>query len=222
MVDPRFHYVSSTQSGALSGADGSGNGGTVTWTFTQAQLAAAQPALSFTVVVQPEQVTNNGTGVAAGTTVYAMTTAQSRQTRVQYNDGVSTYNQDNANSFNFVVGTASGAVITQVTANGTGEPGAVVEYQYTLKNTWERFRRVQFHPGERRRRSRRCAYLQCNGRRGVHYRAVRYRSGCDDELLCAGDCTGERDKRTDDHPQPYRDDANRLADSTDRRQRQLH
>lgn len=135
VVDPRFHYVSSTQSGALSGADGSGNGGTVTWTFTQAQLAAAQPALSFTVVVQPEQVTSNGTGVAAGTTVYAMTTAQSRQTRVQYNDGVSTYNQDNANSFNFVVGTASGAVITQVTANGTGEPGAVVEYQYTLKNS---------------------------------------------------------------------------------------
>jgi hypothetical protein len=135
VLDPHFHYVSATQSGALSGADGNGNGGTVTWTFTQAQLAAAQAAISFNVVAQPEQVTNNGTGVAAATTVYAMTTANATQTKVQYNDGVNTYNQDNANSFNFAVGTASGTVISQVTADGTGSPGDVVEYQYTLKNT---------------------------------------------------------------------------------------
>ena len=135
VLDPNFKYVSSTQSGSLTGADGNGNGGTVTWTFLQAQLAAAQPAISFNVVVEPEQVTSNGTGVLAGTTVYAMTTGQSTQTKVAYNDGVNVINQDNANSFNFNVGTASGCVITQVTANGTGDPGDTVEYQYTLKNT---------------------------------------------------------------------------------------
>lgn len=135
VLDGHFHYVSSTQSGALSGADVNGNGGTVTWTFTQAQLAAAQPGISFDVVVQPEQVTNNGTGVAAGTTVYAMTTGNATQTQVQFNDGVNTINQDNANSFTFSVGTASGGVITQVTANSSGTPGATVEYHYTLKNT---------------------------------------------------------------------------------------
>jgi hypothetical protein len=135
VLDPHFKYVSSTQSGSLSGADGNGNGGTVTWTFTSGQLAAAQPAISIDVVVEPEQVTSNGSGVASGTTVYAMTTAQSTQTKVNYSDGVNSYNQDNANSFNFNVGRAAGCVITQVTANGSGDPTATVEYQYTLKNT---------------------------------------------------------------------------------------
>jgi uncharacterized repeat protein (TIGR01451 family) len=135
VLDAHMHFVSATNSGALTGADGSGNGGTVTWSFAPALLAVGQPVISFNVVVQPEQVTNNGAGVAAGTTVYAMTTANSTQTRVQYNDGVSTSNQDNANSFNFVVGTASGCVITQVTPDGTGEPGNAVDYHYTLKNT---------------------------------------------------------------------------------------
>ena len=135
VLDPNFRYVSSTNSGALSGADGNGNGGTVTWSFTQAELAAAQPAINFDVVVQPEQVTVNATGVVAGTAVYAMTTAQSTQTKVSYNDGVNGYDQDNANSFTFNVGTASGTVITQVTPDGSGNPDDVVEYTYTLKNT---------------------------------------------------------------------------------------
>jgi trimeric autotransporter adhesin len=135
VLDPHFKYVSSTQSGSLSGADGNGNGGTVTWTFTQGQLAAAQPAISFDVVVEPEQVTSNGSGVTSGTTVYAMTTGQSTQTKVHFSDGVTEYDQDNANSFNFNVGRAAGCVITQATANGSGDPTATVEYQYTIKNT---------------------------------------------------------------------------------------
>lgn len=135
VLDSKFRYVSASNSGALSGADGSGNGGTVTWSFTPAELAAAASSFNFTVVVEPEQVTNNGSGVASGSTVYAMTTANSTQTKIQYNDGVNTYNQDNSNSFNFTVGSASGALLTQVTANGSGALGAVVEYQYTLKNT---------------------------------------------------------------------------------------
>jgi hypothetical protein len=135
VLDPHFKYVSSTSSGALTGADGNGNGGTVTWTFTSGQLAAAQPAISFNVVVEPEQVTSNGTGVASATTVYAMTTGQSTQTKVNYSDGVNSYDQDNANSFSFSVGRAAGCVITQVTANGSGDPTATVEYQYTIKNT---------------------------------------------------------------------------------------
>jgi uncharacterized repeat protein (TIGR01451 family) len=134
-LDPSFHYVSSTSGGVLSGPDGNGNGGTVTWTFAQASLAATGPLNSFNVVVTPEQVTNNGTGVPAGTNVTALTTGSGTQTRVQFNDGVNTYSQDNANSFTFAVGKSSGTVITQVTADGSGEPGSTVEYQYTLKNT---------------------------------------------------------------------------------------
>jgi hypothetical protein len=134
VLDSKFRYVSSTASGTLSGSDANGNGGTVTWTVAATDLEPADPALTLIVVVEPEQVTNNGTGVTAGTTVYAMTTAQSTQTKIQYNDGVNTYNQDNANSFNFAVGSASGALLTQVTANSSGTPGATVEYQYTLKN----------------------------------------------------------------------------------------
>lgn len=135
VLDPNFRYVSSTGGGSLSGADGNGNGGTVTWTIAAADLEPADPAVTFDVVIEPEQVTSNGTGVTSGTTVYAMTTAQSAQCKIQYNDGVNSYDQDNANSFNFAVGSASGAVLTQVTANGTGNVGDVVEYQYTLKNT---------------------------------------------------------------------------------------
>ncbi len=134
VLDANFRYVSSTNSGSLSGADGNGNGGTVTWSIAAADLEPADAAIVFDVVVEPEQVTSNGTGVTSGTTVYAMTTAQSTQTKIQFNDGVNTYNQDNANSFNFNVGTASGAVITQVTANSSGEVAATVEYQYTVKN----------------------------------------------------------------------------------------
>jgi hypothetical protein len=134
VLDSKFRYVSSTAGGTLSGSDANGNGGTVTWSVAATDLEPADPALTLIVVVEPEQVTNNGTGVTAGTTVYAMTTAQSTQTKIQYNDGVNTYNQDNANSFNFAVGSASGALLTQVTANSSGTPGATVEYQYTLKN----------------------------------------------------------------------------------------
>ncbi len=134
-LDPNFHYVSSTGGGVLSGPDGNGNGGIVTWTIAPALLATGAPVNSYDVVVQPEQVTNNGTGVTAGTNVYAMTTANGTQTDVQYNDGVNNYSLDNANSFTFAVGTASGAVIAQLTADGSGEPGSVVEYHYTLKNT---------------------------------------------------------------------------------------
>jgi uncharacterized repeat protein (TIGR01451 family) len=135
LLDHNFHYVSSTSSGVLSGADVNGNGGTVTWTFDPSLMTAGHAANTFDVVVQPEQVTSNGTGVPAGTAVYAMTTGQSTRTQVQFNDGVNTYNQDNANSFTFAVGAASGTVITQVTPDGSGEPGNTVEYHYTLKNT---------------------------------------------------------------------------------------
>ncbi len=134
VLDANFRYVSSTNSGSLSGADANGNGGTVTWSIAAADLEPADAAITFDVVVEPEQVTNNSTGVASGTTAYAMTTGNSTQCKIQFNDGVNTYNQDNANSFNFSVGTASGTVLTQVTANTSGTPGATVEYQYTLKN----------------------------------------------------------------------------------------
>lgn len=134
-VDPHFHFVSSTGGGILSGPDGNGNGGTVTWTLGPGLLATGAPANNFQVVVEPEQVTSNGTGVAAGTNVYAMTTANGTQTRVVFSDGVNSHSQDNANSFTFAVGTASGTVIAQVTADGSGEPGSTVEYHYTLKNT---------------------------------------------------------------------------------------
>jgi len=135
VLDPNFHFVSATSGGVLGSPDGNGNGGTVTWTFGPAALAAGAPANAFDVVVQPEQVTNNGTGVTAGTNVYAMTTGNSTQTRVQYSDGVTNYSQDNANSFTFAVGRASGTVITQVTVDGSGEPDGIVEYHYSLKNT---------------------------------------------------------------------------------------
>lgn len=135
VVHPQFHYVSSTLGGTLSSADGNGNGGTVTWTIAAADLEAADAALSFNVVVQPEQVTNNGTGVTAGTQVYAMNTGLGFPTRVQYSDGSNTYTLDNANTHTFNVGKASGAVLTQVTADATSEPGYLVEYTYTLKNT---------------------------------------------------------------------------------------
>ena len=135
VVHPQFHYVSSTLGGTLSLADGNGNGGTVTWTIAAADLEAADPALSFNVIVQPEQVTNNGTGVTAGTPVYAMNAGLGFPARVQYSDGSNTYTLDNANTHTFNVGKASGAVLTQVTADATSEPGYAVEYTYTLKNT---------------------------------------------------------------------------------------
>lgn len=135
-VDPHFHYVSSTMGGVLSSPDGTtGNGGTVTWTVAAADLEASDAALSFNVVLEPEQVTNNGTGVTAGTPVYAMNTGLGFPTQVQYSDGPNTYTLDNANTHTFNVGRASGAVLTQVTADATSEPGYIVEYTYTLKNT---------------------------------------------------------------------------------------
>jgi len=134
ILDPNLTYVSSTASGLPSGVVG-GKGGTVTWTFTTAQLPATPNSpITFSVVVTPQQV-DNGTGIAPGTQIYAMTTANSTETKVQYNDGANTYNQDNANSFNFVVGTASGASWSVTPSNGSGTPGNNVDYTFTLMNT---------------------------------------------------------------------------------------
>jgi uncharacterized repeat protein (TIGR01451 family) len=135
VLDPNFRYVSSTGSGVISGQDGNGNGGTVTWTIPAASLGAGSSALTREVVVQVQQVTSNATGAASGTSMTAMTTGSSTQTQIEYSDGSTTYNQDNSNSFAFTVGSASGTTLTQVTANGSGNPGSVVEYIYTLKNT---------------------------------------------------------------------------------------
>ncbi|HVZ38988.1 MAG TPA: hypothetical protein VHI13_06905 [Candidatus Kapabacteria bacterium] len=134
-LDPNFRFVSATGSGSNAGADGNGNGGTVSWTIDHTLLGAGGSSFTRQVVVQIQQVTNNGTGVAAGTAMTAMTTASGTQTKVQYSDGDNTINQDNANSFTFNVGTASGAQLTQVTANQGGNPGDTVEYQYSVKNT---------------------------------------------------------------------------------------
>lgn len=135
VLDPNFRYVSSTGSGSISGQDGAGNGGTVTWSIPAASLGANSSVVSLDVVVVVQQVTSNATGAASGTSMTAMTTGSSTQTKIEYNDGSNTYNKDNANSFAFTVGTASGATITQVTANGDGNPGSVIEYMYTVKNT---------------------------------------------------------------------------------------
>jgi uncharacterized repeat protein (TIGR01451 family) len=135
VLDPNFRYVSSTGSGAISGQDANGNGGTVTWTVPASSLGVGSSAITRDVVVQIQQVTGNGTGAASGTAMTAMATGSSTQTKIQFNDGDNTYNQDNSDSFSFSVGTASGAVLTQVTPDGSGNPGSTVEYEYTIKNT---------------------------------------------------------------------------------------
>ncbi|MEO5931274.1 MAG: hypothetical protein ABIR47_15175 [Candidatus Kapaibacterium sp.] len=135
VLDPNYRYVSSTSSGSNAGADGNGNGGTVTWTINRDSMAVGASPLTRNVVLKIQQVTNNATGPAAGTAMTAMTTGSSTETQIQYADGDNTYMQDNANSFNFNVGTASGGLLTQVTANQGGNPGDTIEYQYTIGNT---------------------------------------------------------------------------------------
>lgn len=140
VLDSKLRFVNAPSgtgygAGAVSGKDGSGNGGTVTWTVNQSALATGQAVMNPVLNVIVEQVTNNATGATSGLTVYAMTTSQSTQTKINYNDGTNSYNQDNANNFNFTVGTASGATWTVTPTNSNGNPGDPIQYSFTLKNT---------------------------------------------------------------------------------------
>lgn len=135
VLDPNFRYVSSTGSGSNAGADGSGNGGTASWTVPEDSLANGASAVSRDVVVQIQQVTKHATGPVAGTAMTAMTTGSGTRTKIDYADGDNTYSQDNTNSFAFNVGTASGALLSQLTANQGGNPGDTMEYHYRVMNT---------------------------------------------------------------------------------------
>jgi uncharacterized repeat protein (TIGR01451 family) len=139
VLSPNVVFVSAPagtgySAGVVTGQT-AGRGGTVTWTVPAASLAHGAAAVSPLLTVQVDKTQNNGTGVVAGTQIYAMTTAQATQTKIAYNDGTNTIDLDNANSFNFAAGSASGASWTATPANNSGNPGDVVEYAFTLTNT---------------------------------------------------------------------------------------
>jgi hypothetical protein len=87
------------------------------------------------IVLQIQQVTAGATGPVAGQAMTAMTTGSGRQTKIEYADGDNNYSQDNANSFGFNVGTASGTWLAQATANQGANPGDTVSYQYKIRNS---------------------------------------------------------------------------------------
>jgi hypothetical protein len=50
-------------------------------------------------------------------------------------DGINSKTQDVSASTTFNVGLATGALLTRITVNSSGDPSTVVEYHVTVKNT---------------------------------------------------------------------------------------
>ncbi len=136
-LDTNFNFTSATNSGLNSGTNGSGNGGTVSWTMNATDLPASMgAAITRQVVVTIQQITANGTGAKSGNTITIMdsTATQKTTSQLSYSDGLHGYTKGTAALTPFVVSQASGAVVTQVTANQNGNPGDSLTYTFKVFN----------------------------------------------------------------------------------------
>ncbi len=136
-LDNDFRFTSADGSGANSGQDGNGNGGTVTWTLGATDLSASMgAAITRQVVVTIEQVTANGTGATVGNTVTIMDSTASPSTTSQliYGDGLHVWSKGTAALTSFTVSQASGAYVRQITANQNGNPGDSLTYTLNILN----------------------------------------------------------------------------------------
>ena len=134
-LDTNFNFTSATNSGSNSGVNGSGDGGTVSWTLNATDLPATMGSpITRQVVVTIQQVTSNGTGAHVGNTVYIMDSTHATTTQLIYNDGLHAYTKGTAPLTSLTVSQASGAYVSQLTANQSGNPGDSVVYQFRVKN----------------------------------------------------------------------------------------
>jgi uncharacterized repeat protein (TIGR01451 family) len=87
-----------------------------------------------TVNVTIQQVTKNGTGAAAGSLISIMDSTKITTTNLVFNDGVNTHTIATAKLTQVTVAQASGAYVTQLTANQSKNPGDSTVYQIRVKN----------------------------------------------------------------------------------------
>ena len=105
--------------------------GTAVWTISSLAATGGNVTLRLTAVIDQSAGDNNGTGVPYNTTIaYGSTGSQ-----IVYNDGTNSITQNVSASTTFNVGLATGASLTQITGNSSGDPSTVVEYHITVKNT---------------------------------------------------------------------------------------
>lgn len=125
-------YASTTGSAA---ADSSG---WKVFTLTAAQLPASMASpVTFDVTYTIDQTQNSNTGVTEGTSIYMNDPANSARVYLKYLQEASNTKWYNAagGTLNFTVGKASGLTWTATPVNNSGNPGDVVEYKFTIKNT---------------------------------------------------------------------------------------
>ncbi|MDD8019431.1 MAG: hypothetical protein PHP42_13745, partial [Bacteroidota bacterium] len=140
-LDNDFRFSTASNSGTNSGTDVNGNGGTVSWTFTGADLPASMGTpITRTVNVVIEQVTANGTGATVGNLITIMDSLATPKTTTQidYSDGVHSYIKGTPALAPITVAKASGATLvlsTTALASRTGNPGDSVRRIIVMKNT---------------------------------------------------------------------------------------
>lgn len=133
-LDNDFNYTGSSNSGSNSGVDGSGNGGTVSWTLNAADLPATSGTITRQVTVTIEQVTATGTGATVGNTIYIMDSTHATTTQLVYNDGLNAYTKGTSPLSSFNVTQASGAFLAITTATQSGNPGDSLTYSFSVRN----------------------------------------------------------------------------------------
>ena len=134
-LDSNFNFTSATNSGSNGSVNWAGDGGTVTWTLSHTDLPATMGSpITRTVNVTIQQVTKNGTGAAAGSLISIMDSTKITTTNLVFNDGVNTHTIATAKLTQVTVAQASGAYVTQLTANQSKNPGDSTVYQIRVKN----------------------------------------------------------------------------------------
>ena len=110
------------------GVSSSASSGTATWTISSLSALTGTVTVNLTATI--EQTSHNGTGVPYNTTITNGTTGSN----AYYYDGVNHYHTNVASTTAFNVGQASGAYVSQLIANQSGNPGDSVVYQIRVKN----------------------------------------------------------------------------------------
>ncbi len=136
-LDNDFRFTTSPDGGSNSGVDGSGNGGTVSWTLNATDLPATMSGtITRQLDVTIEQVTANGTGATVGNLITIMDAGASPATTTQlvYNDGLHAYTKGTSPLSSFTVTQASGAYLAITTATQSGNPGDSLTYSFSVRN----------------------------------------------------------------------------------------
>lgn len=134
-LDNNFNFTSATNSGGNSGVDGNGNGGIVSWTVNASDLPASMGSPNTrAVTVTIQEVTSNGTGSAAGSTIYIMDSTHATTTHLIYNDGLHGYSVGTSPLTALTVSQASGAFLAAITGPQSGNPGDLITYMFSIRN----------------------------------------------------------------------------------------